>query len=1006
MSRAVGSASPMLRLAAAAAAFASLYFIAAALTGSLVEDPGIAVLWPASGVYLGVMLAVPRHMWPALACAAGIGSLAGYLHAGSSLEVSVAFAVPSSAEGLLGALLVERIAGRRLALGGLRDLIALVGGAVVATALVALSAGVIAAKTFDASFAESWLRWWSADTLGVIAVGPLIAAPFRIRPRRLSRAELRQLALVLAGVAFGACYAAWSEPSGTATLVGGALALPFILFAGWRWGTRAAALGGLAVALVATHAASQLYVVQAFLAVLLLSSLAFAAAVGDARRAGSAATTSGRRLRRIIDFSPDAYLAVDAGGLITHWSASAEAMFGWDAAHAVGRSLEDTIAPGAAPDGSSLELMARNRAGREFPVRLSVVPASEGDDLRHIFVRDVTDSERLREELGRAKAELERRRVALDQAGRGRDRLTEDLRGAQAAGRRSEEELVDARSSLADAERELGRLGRELALAVAGRDQLRSELDDSARERGRLETELGDGARELGRAQAELGDAVGELAQVTARSRALEEELETVRAEHARTTDELADAVSERRRTEQELEQARTDAAEKLEQERARSAELEQEHARAAEELEEARARSSELERQRDLATEDLEQARALATGELEQARARSSELEREHARAAEELEEARARSSELEREHARAAEEREEARARASELEREHARAAEEREEARARSSELEQEHARAAEELEQARALAAEELARERELAAEEIERARAGFAGELERVERSRGEAERLERSLEEATKSRARAEAERRLLGNHSTELISSYDNRGTCLYASPASRALLGYEPDELVGRPGAALIHPDDRHRLARARATRSESTFEARLRRKDGDYLWVEVSLVPILDRGDDRLVAMNTTVRDISERRAAEETRRLAQASFDSLFGTLPVGSALLTQDGGLERANPALCRLTGYSRERLEGAALVTIVGRDDAGQWSTGLRRLASGEIASLRLEQELIHASGRTVPVELTVTTIGTPRTLVAHFQDLGERSRARDQFAA
>jgi PAS domain S-box-containing protein len=110
--------------------------------------------------------------------------------------------------------------------------------------------------------------------------------------------------------------------------------------------------------------------------------------------------------------------------------------------------------------------------------------------------------------------------------------------------------------------------------------------------------------------------------------------------------------------------------------------------------------------------------------------------------------------------------------------------------------------------------------------------------------------------------------------------------------------------------------------------------------------------------------------------------------------------------VGSALLTEDGRLESANPALCRLTGYSRERLEGTALVTIVGRDDAGQWSTGLRRLASGEVASLRLEQHLVHASGRTVPVELTVTTIGTPRTLLAHFQDLSERSRARDQFAA
>jgi PAS domain S-box-containing protein len=915
MTRDVGSASPMPRFVATTAAFAGLYFLAAALTGSLIGDPGIAVMWPASGVYLGVMLAAPRHMWPALACAAGVGSLAAYLHAGSSLEVSVAFAVPSSAEGLLGALLVERIAGKRFTLGGLHDLIALVvGGAVVANALVALSAGAVAAQTFDASFAGSWLRWWSADALGVIAVAPLITAPLRPGRRRPSGAELREAAWVVAGVGFAICFAAWSEPAGVATLVGGAIALPFLLRAGWRWGPRAAALGGLGVALVATHLASQgsdlvayagsvggqIYIVQAFLAVLLLGSLAFAAAVGDGRRAQTAAAMSRRRLRRAVDSSPDAYLAVDAGGRITDWSAGAEAMFGWDATHALGRSLAETIAPGAGPGGSTPELMlreltdapsrelavvARDRAGRQFPVTLTVPPASErDDDLCHVFIRDISEGERLRDELGRANAELERRRLALeqaghelggtaeeleqagrrvarltaelaarsvelDEAGRRRERLTEDLRGSQAARGRTEQELGEARSALAAAEQELEALGRELALAVADRDGLRSELDDSA--------------RALGRLQAQLGSAAGELERATAGSRALEEEVESAWAAQARTREELAGAISGRRQVEQELE----------------------------------------------LVVRRLEGLR----GELQR----------------------------------------------------------------------TQQAHGQTQQALEQARARFAEER--------------------------------ERLARSLDETTKSLARAVADRRPLGHNATELISRYDDRGTCLYASPAFRRLLGYEPGELVGRPGAELLHPDDRPRLARARATRSESTFEARLRRRAGDFVWVEVSLHPVRGRGDERLVEINVTVRDISDKRAAEEGRRLAQARFDSIFGTAPTGSALLARDGRVEKANPALCRLTGYSREQLEGTALVAIVHREDAGSCSTGLRRVASGEVATLRFDQQLVHASGRTVPVELSVTRVttgdspdmtGDPRLrgLVAHFQDLTERTHARDEL--
>jgi PAS domain S-box-containing protein len=490
----------MMRMVAATAAFASVYFLVAMLTGRLTGDSGIAVLWPASGVYLGVMLVAPRQMWSALACAAGIGSLAAYLQAGSSLEVSIAFAVPSSAEGLLGALLVERIAGRRLTLDGLRDVFALVlGGAVVANALVALSAGAVAAQTFHVSFAESWLRWWSADALGVIAVAPVITAPLR------------------------------------------------------PWRMRAVALCGLGVALVTAYysADGQVYAVQAFLAGLLLSSLVAAAALAERERA----LTERDRLRE--------------GGT---------------------EQLDD----------------ARRRAAQ-------------------------------------LTAELAARTAELSDARRGRERLAEEVRDSHAASGRTERELGDARSALAMAEQQLDALGGELARA---------------------------------------------------------------REEQARTGEQLAAAMSGRRSV--------------------------------------------------------------------------------EHA------------------------------------------------------------------------------------------LERARAEFAAQRER----------LERSLEEARDSLSRAEAERRALADRAAEPSARYDNRGTCLDASPGFCRLLGYDPGELVGRPGAELLHPDDRPRLARARASRSASTFEARLLREAGDFVWVEVSLQPVWAQGDQRLVEIRTTFRDISDRRAPEQRWRFPHA------------------------------------------------------------------------------------------------------------------------
>jgi len=838
-----GSASPKLRFVATALAFGCLYFLVAAVTDALVGDRGVAVLWPASGVYLGVALAIPRRSWAALACGAALGSLAAYVNSGSSLELAVGFAVPSSAEGLLAAVLVERIAGRRFALGGLRDVFALVSGAVVATMLVGLSAGAVAAQSFNTPFAESWLRWWSADALGVLGFAPLVVAMRRAGRGRPSRAQLGYVACVVAGVALAISL----DPSAVATLIGGALVFPVLLWAGWRWGSRAAALGAAGLALAATHLASRgadlvaspsttVYVLQAFLAVLLTGSLLFAAAVGDARRGQAEAGRSRRRLRQVTDSSPAAYLAVDPAGRITGWSPGAERMFGRGAEEALGRSLEETIAPGAGPATATtreLVLMARRRDGGQFPVELTMRPGDEGAS--HVFVRDLSEHERMLDELRRTSAELEQRRLTGDQQ-------IEKLRDELASRR---EELSGSRRELVAAEQDLRRLERQLESATS------------------------------------------ELARVREGKSALEDEAQMLRAKQARTAEELAETASGREHAEREL-------------------------AEAADGRRQAERGLAEAESGRQHAERDLAEA---ASG-------------REHA----------------------------------------------ERELAEAVSG---REHA-------------------ERELA--EAASARQRAERELDHV------AGRLERSLEDATARLASSDAERRLLSEHATELVSRYDERGICLYASPASRRLLGYEPDELVGRPGTELLHPDDRGRLLRARAAGTDTSFEARLRRREGDYVWVEVTLHPVLGPDSDRPVELTTTVRELSGQYDAEEARRDADTRFRWVFGTMPTAGAILAGDGRVERANLALSRLTGYSRDQLEGVDLATIVDDDEgAAALRAALHRVASGEVATARLSQQLVHASGRGVSVELGITALPTGE-LVVHFQAASERNGARDDL--
>ena len=82
---------------------------------------------------------------------------------------------------------------------------------------------------------------------------------------------------------------------------------------------------------------------------------------------------------------------------------------------------------------------------------------------------------------------------------------------------------------------------------------------------------------------------------------------------------------------------------------------------------------------------------------------------------------------------------------------------------------------------------------------------------------------------------------------RLLGEHSTDMISNDTPEGVYTYASPACRSLLGYDPEDLVGYDAYEFFHPDDLEAIQETHSTilKRLDTYAVcyRIRRKDGSY-------------------------------------------------------------------------------------------------------------------------------------------------------------------
>jgi PAS domain S-box-containing protein len=136
----------------------------------------------------------------------------------------------------------------------------------------------------------------------------------------------------------------------------------------------------------------------------------------------------------------------------------------------------------------------------------------------------------------------------------------------------------------------------------------------------------------------------------------------------------------------------------------------------------------------------------------------------------------------------------------------------------------------------------------------------------------------------------------SEARYRLLAENSTDMISRHDAQGYYLYVSPACLTLLGYAPEELVGRHAFEFVHPDDIQRVEQSRqgviAQAVVSTTTFRSRRKTGEYVWLETISHTILDQATGEILGIHASSRDVSVRKQAEENLNKTRANMQAII------------------------------------------------------------------------------------------------------------------
>jgi PAS domain S-box-containing protein len=134
-----------------------------------------------------------------------------------------------------------------------------------------------------------------------------------------------------------------------------------------------------------------------------------------------------------------------------------------------------------------------------------------------------------------------------------------------------------------------------------------------------------------------------------------------------------------------------------------------------------------------------------------------------------------------------------------------------------------------------------------------------------------------------------------------------DVIYTVDAGGVIIYLNPAIEALIGLPPEQLVGRPFAQFVHPEDLGRLQGnvqdLLAGGVPGAAEYRVLTTSGETRWIRVTSQSIVDEG--RVTGMQGVLTDITERRRLEEQleeaataaerQRLARELHDSVTQSL---------------------------------------------------------------------------------------------------------------
>lgn len=228
--------------------------------------------------------------------------------------------------------------------------------------------------------------------------------------------------------------------------------------------------------------------------------------------------------------------------------------------------------------------------------------------------------------------------------------------------------------------------------------------------------------------------------------------------------------------------------------------------------------------------------------------------------------------------------------------------------------------------------------------------------------------------------------------------------------GEITYISPVVRNLLGYEPDEIIGRPSLEFVHQEDHDLLTRIFSELREGVVshnEYRVIGKSGDVRWVRSQTSPILDIGG--FAGGRGILVDITEDKRAGEALRKAEKNFRRSLDESPLGVRIVTIDGETIYANRAILTILGCETfEELKTTPMKKCYTPESYAEFRIRREKRRQGDDVPSEYTIDIIRKNEEVRHLQVFRKEIlwDGERQFQVIYQDITERRRAEEALAA